>query len=339
MANDNESYQRNHILNINLPGHEDKRLVTDLSAIKEVQKIGYTSLTFGNTPTQASIKNVKNEVTNLAYYYAADHNFIENMGLRMVAGKNLIASNSELASPLIVVNQKAVEKLNLGSEREAIGKLILLNDTLSATIIGVVTNFCHYDYERKIEPVVFQYQPSLFKVICLKTSPVSDRKSLESAIGNLWEKHNPHQEMNASWLDNDMYERYFPYEDMRFAGMEGVVIFVIAILGLIGILTYSLEKRTKEIGIRKVIGATTFEIIKLMSNDFTKLLAIATTIAIPFGITIAVYMNSYYVFNNGIGYLTMSLFLSIVIGIALAAVGYFSWVAAQTNPARTLKAE
>ena len=339
MANDNKNYQRNYILNINLPGHQYKPLATELNAIKEVQKVGYTSLTFGNAPTQTSIKNVKSEVANRAYYYASDHNFIDNMGLKMVAGNNLITSNSESPSPMIVINQKAVEKLNLGSDQEAIGKLIVLNDTISATIIGVVANFCHYDYEKKIEPVVFQYNPSLFKVICLKTSPVDDRKSLELAIGNLWKKHNPHQEMNASWLDNDMYERYYPYEDIRFAGMEGIVIFVIAILGLIGILTYSLEKRTKEIGIRKVIGATTFEVIKLMSNDFIKLLAIATTIAIPIGIAIAVYMNSYFVFNNGIGYVTMSLFLSIVIGTALGAVGYFSWSAAQTNPARTLKAE
>ncbi|GAB3916697.1 ABC transporter permease [Larkinella terrae] len=339
MANDNENYHRQDILNINLAGHQNKPLATDLSAIKEVQKIGYTSLTFGNMPTRSGIKKVKDEAENLAYYYAADHNFIENMGLNVVSGTNLIASDSEAPSPMIVVNQKAVEKLRLGSEQEAIGKLILLNDTVSATIIGVVANFCHYDYERKIEPMVFQYQPALFKVMCLKTSPVSDRKLVESTINELWNKHNPHQEMNASWLDTDMYERYYPYEDMRFSGMEGIVILVIAILGLIGILTYSLEKRTKEIGIRKVIGATAFEIVKLMSNDFIKLLAIATIISIPLGIAVAVFMNSFFIFNNGIGYLPMSLLLSVIIGVALGAVGYFSWKAAQTNPARTLKAE
>ncbi|RRB02645.1 ABC transporter permease [Larkinella rosea] len=339
MANDNENYQRKHILNINLSGHRDKPLASDISAIKEIQKIGYTSLTFGNKPSYSQIKNRKSETKNQAYYYATDRYFIENMGLKIVAGTNLIASNSELPSNLIVVNQKAVEKLKLGSDQEAVGKLILLNDTLSVTIIGVVANFCHYDYEKKIEPLVFQYQPSLFKVMCLKTSPVNDRKALESVINGLWNKHNPRQEMNASWLDTDMYERYYPYEDMRFAGMEGAVIFVIAMLGLIGILTYSLEKRTKEIGIRKVIGATTLEIIKLMSNDFIKLLSIATILAIPPGIAIGVFMNSYYLYNNGIGYGTMSLLLSIVIGIALGIVGYFSWVAAQANPAKTLKTE
>lgn len=339
MANDNENFRRDHILNINLTGNHNKRFAADISTIKEVQKIGYTSLNFGIAPTYSGIKKIKNEATKPAFYYAVDHNFIENMGLRIVAGKNLIASNSEVASPMVVVNQKAVENLQLGSEQEAIGKLILLNDTLSATIIGVVANFCHYDYEHKIEPIVFQYQPSLFKVMCVKTSAVSDRISLEATIKDLWKKHNPYLEMNASWLDIDMYERYYPYEDMQFAGMVSIVIFVIAILGLIGILTYSLEKRTKEIGIRKVMGATVSEIIKLMSADFIKLLAIAAVIAIPLGIATALFMNSYLVFNNGIGYLTMSLFLSIVIGVALGAVGYFSWKAAQTNPAKTLKAE
>lgn len=339
MANDNENFRRDDILTINLAGNRNKRFAADIHMLKEVQKIGYTSLNFGITPTYSGIKNTKNEPSKLAFYYATDHNFIENMGLKIVAGKNLAESNSETSSPMIVVNQKTVEDLKLGSNRDAIGKLILVNDTLSATIVGVVSNFCHYDYEHKIEPVVFQYQPSLFKVMCVKTGAVENRIALEATLKDLWKKHNPYVEMNASWLDTDMYERYYPYEDMQFAGMEGLVIFVIAILGLIGILTYSLEKRTKEIGIRKVMGATAAEIIQLMSADFIKLLAIATVVSIPLGIAIAVFMNSYLVFNNGIGYLTMSLLLFIVIGIALGAVGYFSWKAAQTNPATTLKAE
>lgn len=339
MANDNENFRRDNILTLNLAGDRNKRFSTDINTIKEVQKVGYTSLNFGITPTYSGIKNTKSEAAKPAFYYAADNNFIENMGLRIVAGKNLIESNSDETSPMIVVNQKAVENLNLGSEQEAIGKLILLNDTLSATIIGVVANFCNYDYEHKIEPIVFQYQPSLFKVMCVKTGTVEDRIAFEATLKDLWKKHNPYLEMNASWLDTDMYERYYPYEDMQFAGIEGIVILVVAILGLIGILTYSLEKRTKEIGIRKVMGATAAEVIQLMSVDFIKLLAIATVIATPLGIVVAWYMNSYLVFNNGIGYLNMSFLLFLVIGIALGAVGYFSWKAAQTNPARTLKAE
>ncbi|GAB3524092.1 ADOP family protein [Emticicia fontis] len=339
MANDNENYQRENILNINLAGTKSKLFANDITTIKEVEKIGYTSLNFGNKPTYSSIKNTKNETARPAFYYAADHNFIENMGLKFVAGANLLESNSEQPSPMVVVNQKSVENLRLGSAQDAIGKLIILNDTLSATIIGVVENFCHYNYESKIEPMVFQYQPSLFKVMCLKTTGVGDRKVLEATIGKLWEKLNPYQEMNASWLDTDLYEVYYPFEDMKFMSMEGLAIFVIAILGLIGILTYSLEKRTKEIGIRKVLGADISEVIRLMSRDFIKLLAIATIIAVPAGLGVAIFMNSFMVFNNGIGYLAMGILLFIVIGVALSAVGFFSWKIAQTNPAKTLKTE
>ncbi len=339
MATDNENYQRKDILNLNLAGKQYKTFAAEVSTLKEVQKVGYTSMMFMNRPARASIKKAKSEASNSAFYYAADRQFIENMGLRIVAGQNLIPSNSDGPSPLIVVNQKAVEKLALGSEQKAIGQLIVLNDSVSATIIGVVANFCHYDYESKIEPVVFQYRPSLFKVMSLKTSPVSDRKALEATLKSQWMKYTPDQEMNASWLDTEMYERYYNYDEMQFMYIEGVAIFVIAILGLIGILTYSLEKRTKEIGIRKAIGATTVEVIQLMSKEFSKLLAIAITIALPLGIVIGQYMNRFYVFNQGIGYLTMSALVAAILGIALGAVGYFSWRAAQANPAITLKAE
>jgi putative ABC transport system permease protein len=339
MANDNENYQRKNIFNINLAGNKSKLFANDINTIKEVQKIGYTSLSFGNKPTYSSIKNTKNEASRPAFYYATDHNFIENMGLKFVAGKNLIESNSDRPSPMVVVNQKAVENLRMGSVQDAIGKPVILNDTVSAIIIGVVENFCHYNYESKVEPIVFQYQPALFKVMCLQTSAVDNREVLEATIEKFWKKENPYQEMNASWLDTDLYEVYYPFEDMKFMSMEGLAIFVIAILGLIGILTYSLEKRTKEIGIRKVLGANISEVIRLMSRDFIRLLAIAIVIAVPAGIAVAVFMNSFMVFNNGVGYLAMGILLLIVIGVALSAVGFFSWKIAQTDPAKTLKTE
>ncbi len=339
MANDNENFQRENIFNLNLTGNRSTLLATDISAMKEIQKLGYTSLSFANKPVHSAIKNTKNDVSRPAFYYAVDHNFIENMGLKIVAGTNLIESSANIPSPMVVVNQKTIENLRIGTPQEAIGKQFIFNDTLSATIIGVVANFCHYDYEAKTEPIVFQYQPSLFKVMCIKTIPLADRKGLEAGIGKLWKKHNPYLDMNASWLDTDLYEIYFPFEDLKFMSMEGLAIFVIAILGLIGILIYSLEKRTKEIGIRKVMGANVAEVIRLMSADFIKLLAIASIIAIPLGIAVGVYMNTYYVYNKGIGYLIMGVLLSIVIGIALSAIGYFSWKVAQTNPAKTLKTE
>lgn len=339
MATDNENYQRENIFNLNLTGNKGKLLANDISVMKEVQKIGYTSLSFGNKPVHSAIKNKKNDAPRPAFYYAADHNFIENMGLTIVAGTNLAESSSDSPSPMVVVNRKTIENLRIGAVQEAIGKQFLLNDTLSATIIGVVENFCHYDYEAKVEPIVFQYQPALFRVMCMKTTPVADRKVLEANIEKLWRKHNPYLDMNASWLDTDLYEIYFPFDYLKFMSMEGLVIFVIAILGLIGILTYSLEKRTKEIGIRKVMGANIAEIIKLMSADFIKLLSIASVIAIPLGVAVGWFMNTYYVYNKGIGYTIMCVLLSVVIGVALSAIGYFSWKVAQTNPAKTLKTE
>ncbi len=339
MANDNENYRRNDILNLTLTDPQYRPFAAEVSTLKEVAQIGYTSLSFGNKPRQGSLKNVKDEASGTAFYYAVDHAFVTNMGLRIVAGKNLPVSHSDKASPLVLVNRKAVEKLNFGSEQDAIGRLIMVNDTLPATIIGVVADFCYYDYEHKTEPLVFQYNPSLFKVMCLKTSPGGDRKLLESQVQAMWQRHQPHQETSLSWLDTDMYERYYPYDFMQLMGLESLVIFVIAILGLIGILTYSLERRRKEIGIRKTIGATTLDVIRLMSNDFIKLLVMAAAIATPLGIAIGVYMNTYMTFNDGLSYGMMGLFLVLVISVSLATVGYFSWVAAQVNPARTLKAD
>ena len=99
------------------------------------------------------------------------------------------------------------------------------------------------------------------------------------------------------------------------------------------------EKRTKEIGIRKVIGATAEEVMRLLAADFIKLLSIAAVVAVPLGVAIGLYMNSYLVFHNGVSYFTMAALLLVVLGVSLAIVGYFSWRAVQTNPAKSLKSE
>ncbi len=95
---------------------------------------------FGSLAAELAIKAQKKDENNAAYYYAANNNFIENMQLKFLAGQNLPESKADSVTNFVVINEKAVEKLQLGTPQEAIGKSIWLNNQSEAQIIGVVQN-------------------------------------------------------------------------------------------------------------------------------------------------------------------------------------------------------
>ncbi|WP_417370000.1 ABC transporter permease [Gelidibacter japonicus] len=118
-----------------------------------------------------------------------------------------------------------------------------------------------------------------------------------------------------------------------------MIIFVIAILGLLGIVTYTVEKRYKEIGIRKVIGASILSIIKELSYSFLKLIVLATVICVPLGYLIAYLFIDFFAFNDGINISLMSGMYAVIFSIALLAIIIMAAKAAMANPIKSLRTE
>ena len=116
----------------------------------------------------------------------------------------------------------------------------------------------------------------------------------------VWKKYNPYEELAFSNYEKELYERYYPGADMKFMGMVCFIIFVIAIMGLIGIVTYNTEKRIKEIGIRKVMGASVVTIVRNLSAGFMKLILISAFICIPLGYISGYFFINLFAFNNGV---------------------------------------
>ena len=261
------------------------------------------------------------------------------MQLKFVAGQNLPISNPDSASQFVVINEKAVQKLQLGTAREAIGKTIFINNQTEVQVVGVIQNFCHFNYQFQIEPLVFQYNPSRFQVLSIKTTDNTPQDAFLAEMKSIWKKQYPYQEMGYSWYEKEMYDRYYPAEDMKMMGMASLVIFVIAIMGLLGMVIYSTEKRIKEIGIRKVMGASVWEVVEILSWSFMKLLLIAGLIALPIGYLSGRFFNSVFVFHTTLNYGLMALFFALVFMIAIFTIGYYAMRAALMNPVTSLRAE
>ena len=145
--------------------------------------------------------------------------------------------------------------------------------------------------------------------------------------------------MAFSNYEKDLYDRYFPGRDMRFMGMFCVVVLVIAVMGLLGIVTYHTERRVKEIGIRKVMGASVPAIIQELSKSFIKVIVISAAIALPISYMAGYVFIKLFAYNDGINIWLLCLLFCVIFSIALFTIIYKSMQAAAANPVKNLRTE
>jgi len=338
MATDNENFNRELIYNVSVNGNY-RLLQQELAANKNVERIGLVSTPFGGTTAQAAIKKNNQEQNAEASYYAANADFINNMKLQLLAGNNLPVSTNDSVSNFVVVNEQLLTTLGLGTAKDAIGKTFLLNDNREVIIQGVVKNFCYYIYQFAAKPLVLQYNPAQFHVLCIKTKDKMDDAVFKSEITAVWKKYYPNEQPAISNFQKDLYDRYFPGRDMKFMGVFCLVVLVIAVMGLLGIVTYHTEKRVKEIGVRKVMGASVQDIVKVLSKSFIKLIIIAAGIALPVGYAICYVFIRLFAYNKGVNLLLLCLLFCCIFSVALITIAYKSIYAAVANPVRSLRLE
>ncbi len=338
MATDNENFNRKNIYNISLTGNY-RLLENDVALNKNVERIGLVSTPFGGTSSTCVVKNDNTATNSVASYYAANADFITNMNLNFIAGKNLPESTGDSASNFVVVNEKALFAMGLGTPQEAIGKSIFLNNEKMVIIQGVVKDFCYSIYQFATQPLVMQYNPAQFHVLSIKTKNEIVAGDFKADMQSIWKKHNPYSEFSFSDYEKELYDRYYPGADMQFMGMICLVVFIISIMGLIGMVTYNTEKRLKEIGIRKVMGASVSMIIKELSVGFLKLIAISGAVCIPLGYILSNSVINVFAFNDGVNFTLLLILFCVIFLIALSTVIIKTAMAANANPVKSLRTE
>jgi putative ABC transport system permease protein len=215
--------------------------------------------------------------------FLTDENYVATLGLSLIAGSNF-SSTEVSASKNILINETAARMLGL---KNAVGKEIIQNygsnDEDRLRIIGVVKDFNVESLHSTVKPIVFRYYVPDFTLdyVAVRIRAGSPAAALEE-IEKTWRKFEPENPFVYSFLDKD-FERQFISEERLSKLFGGLTILAIgiAVLGLTGLASFMAEQRTKEIGIRKVLGATVGGIIVLFSRDFTRLIIMSMLIAIP----------------------------------------------------------
>ncbi|MFC2157982.1 ABC transporter permease [Acidobacteriota bacterium] len=319
---------------------------TKLKQIPGVENIGSSSTWPGGPGTNQSVfipEGFSDNESQIMMQYFVDQDYLETMGIKIVKGRNFSTEYKTDTDEAIIINETAAR--NFGWD-DPVGKTIRVPNDVTAeqqiswqtrTVVGVINDYHMESLRQVIRPQILFYTAG--QILSIKTSGENAPVVLEQIKG-LWGEVDPGFPLDYNYLE-DTYDSQYQAEERLSDIFTSFTVFaiIIACLGLFGMASYSTERRTKEIGIRKVLGASTTGLVSLLSREFLKLVVFANLIAWP---TIYFFMHKWlqnFAYRIGISVWHFLVPGILAVVIALLTVSYQSIRAALSNPVDALKYE
>lgn len=343
LAATDPGFKKDHVLVVPLQDVNEELALQQLSNINGVRAVGAASIHFtkrtGGMSIPVWISDQKNAL-NLNYYYA-DAAFIRQMGLTVTAGRNFDATATTGNESTILVNQQAVKALGLKTDDQAIGQILRMNDSTKFTIAGVLKDFTYESAAIPVRPLAFRSQAHAYNYLYLTTDTEINTANLQQQVADLMKALLPANTIPArpEWLSEEWDKSYSQKATISLLGYLAFMAMAIATLGLLGLVMYTVEVKRKEISIRKIIGASEKQLIRLLSKGFFRLLLIAGCIAVPVGYTAGFLFLQNFPLRAGFGLLwPLGCFL-FFLAIGLFTIMSQTYKAVIRNPATDMRAE
>lgn len=273
-----------------------------------------------------------------------DFDFIKTFDLKLVAGRSF--DRSRPADSLgLVLNESAVKQFGFQSNEQAIGEKVLLESTHDRPneIIGVVKDYHQQSLQKQFTPLIlfmdpdYRWLPTDFYSLKISTSQVD---GLVEKVQTVWGRFFPESSMDYFFLDDFFNQQY--RQDRQFGRtfiLFSSLAVLIACMGLFGMTSYSTARRTKEIGVRKVLGASVTSVLRLLAWESVRLLLLAGLLAIPVSWYLMTQWLSVYAFRIELNPIHWLVPMLILVVIALATISYLTVKAALANPTQSLQNE
>jgi putative ABC transport system permease protein len=333
----------------------DKSARTKIAALKSqllqnpaIESVGIAGNPIGNNNIGGGDFNLGpdgkiNPESKIVENLVVDQDFIPTLQIKMAKGRNFSPSMATDQKEAIIVNQTLVNEMGW---KDAVGKRVRTGvdekgNVISQTIIGVVKDFNTYSLQHKVEPMVLQMpakandEDNLYVRIAKTNIPAT-----LDYIRKVYGRFDIESKAEFNFLDQNFAKQYQSEQK------QGNILFIftilaisIACLGLFGLVTFTAEQRVKEIGIRKVLGASVTSIVGLLSKDLIKLVLISTIVAWPLAwYGMGQWLQSF-AYRINIHWWVFAIAGTVAIAIALVTVSIQSIKAATANPAKSLKSE
>jgi putative ABC transport system permease protein len=265
-----------------------------------------------------------------------DADLMSTLGMKLVAGRNFYPGESDSSS--YIINETTAKHIGWSND-EALGKSVKLWNK-KGTVIGVVKDFHFQPITTPIEPFIFRsWKKAGYAGVLVKAQAGRIREAI-AVIEKKYKTHDDKSMVSYEFMDEALEAQYRTQENtgsiiLFFSGLAVLV----SCLGLFGLATYAAEQRTKEIGIRKVLGASIGSIVRLLSTEFVKLVVISILIAAPIAWWSLDQWLQDFAYKISIEWWMFAAASAILIAIALLTVSYHSIKTAITNPVKSLRAE
>lgn len=265
-----------------------------------------------------------------------DHDFLDLMGIKLVKGRNFSKDLPTDLKGAYLINEAAARDLGW---KNPLGKRLVMGEWDSSYVVGVVKDFHYTSLHSKIEPLVIALAPTAPAYLLVRIKPTHLSKTIHS-IESIWKTFDPEHPMEYYFLDENFARQYRSEEKMLtvFGYFAGLTI-LIACLGLFGLTSFTAEQRTKEIGIRKVLGSSVADIVILLSKDFALLVLIAIILASPLAWYGMHYWLRGFAYRLPIQWWVFGLAGLIALLVAMLTVSFQAAKAAWLNPVKALRSE
>jgi putative ABC transport system permease protein len=331
-------FEQQNIVDVELQGVNFQNLKNQFSQVNSVEAISMSSGILGTSSSDKVIVKTETDSVEVTQMFI-DQQFLANMELKLLAGNNF--PDDSLSKKFVIVNEEFVKTFKLNSPPEAINQLFTLANGDEVMVAGVVKNFHYADLRSPIQSFFFRFDPREFRFANIKTS-INDVHKITAALEPAWRNISNGKKLKATFLSDSIKHAYsFYFSMIKICGFLGLLAISISCLGLLGMVVFTVENRMKEVGVRKVMGASAMSITMVLSRDFIKLMAIAALIATPLAYVFfeKLYLRTQQYYYQSVGLFEISISLLIMVLIGLLTILSQTYKAANQNPVDTLRSE
>ncbi|HEY0654288.1 MAG TPA: FtsX-like permease family protein [Chryseosolibacter sp.] len=350
MRNKDLGFDKEHVIRLNLAGPElqakSSLLAERLRGSSDVAGVGMATSSPGQNIGKALFKVEDNDgkmVDRGVDLFSADYDFVKAMGMEIVQGRDFSRDVPSDTTYAVLVNEAMVKRMGWTN---ALGKKYVIeqggpnNTTIEKRVVGVVKDYHQNSLYDVIEPLMIVLDKN-FRFVFVRTSE-GDVKQSVASVESIWKEVYPNQPFEYQFLDSDFNSQYRADEKRsQIFTSFSILTVVIACLGLLGLAAFTTEQRTKEIGVRKVIGASVQNLVFLVSKEFFVLVGLGMLLAFPAAwyFTDNWLQNFAYRIDLSSEWLTFIISALLAFVITLSTVGYHVIRAASANPVNSLRDE
>jgi putative ABC transport system permease protein len=278
------------------------------------------------------------EEMTFAANLAVDYDFVDAFGLELVAGRSFSRDYGTDVQAAFLINETAVRDFKWKTPEAALGKTID-REGKKGNVVGVVKDFNFSSLTSPISPLLLSMDKYAYNTLSVKFENANIESKIKG-IENEWNRVFPEKAFEFSFLDDQLNEQYESFSNfgLIIQSFAGIAI-LISCLGVYGLVLFTVQRKTKEIGVRKVLGATVPGILKLVFRDFALLIVIGFVIAVPVSYYFISQWLDNFVYRTSVDVYTYLLSLLIILVIVIVTVSYQSILAALADPVKSLRTE